>query len=70
MGLTDLLRTFVTLKNPSIRPGLKPRTLGPMASTLIIIPPRRLPFTLLSIVTISGCLASFLLLLLFTDYTA
>jgi hypothetical protein len=33
-------RIFITLKNLSPRPGLKPRALGPMASTLTITPPR------------------------------
>jgi hypothetical protein len=30
------------LKNPSPRPGLNPRPLGPVASTLTTTPPRRL----------------------------
>jgi hypothetical protein len=33
-----VLRIFITLKNP--RPGLNPRTLGPVASTLTTSPPR------------------------------
>jgi hypothetical protein len=36
------LRIFIALKNPSPRPGLNPRTLGPMASTLTITPPTQL----------------------------
>jgi hypothetical protein len=34
-----LLGIFIAIKNPSPRPGLNPRTLGPMASTLTITPP-------------------------------
>jgi hypothetical protein len=37
-----VLQICITLKNPSPRPGFNPRTLGPMASTLSISPPRRL----------------------------
>jgi hypothetical protein len=37
-----VLRIFLALKNPSPRPGLNPRPLGPVASTLITTPPRRL----------------------------
>jgi hypothetical protein len=37
-----VLRIFVALKNPSPRPGLNPRPLGPVASTLTTTPPRRL----------------------------
>jgi hypothetical protein len=37
-----VLRILIALKNPSPRPGLNTRTLGPMASTLTITPPRRL----------------------------
>jgi hypothetical protein len=33
---------FYRLKNPSPRPGLNPRTLGPVANTLTTTPPRRL----------------------------
>jgi hypothetical protein len=35
-------RIFISPKNPSSRPGFNPRTLGPMASTLTISPPRRI----------------------------
>jgi hypothetical protein len=35
-------RTFIALKNPSYRPGLYPRNLGPVANTRTITPPRRL----------------------------
>jgi hypothetical protein len=38
----DVLQISIILKNPSPRPGLNPRTLGPMASTLTITPPKRL----------------------------
>jgi hypothetical protein len=37
-----VLRIFITLQNPSPRSGLNSRTLGPIASTLTITPPRRL----------------------------
>jgi hypothetical protein len=37
-----VLRIFIALKNPSPRPGLNPRLLGPVASTLTTTPPRRL----------------------------
>jgi hypothetical protein len=37
-----VLRIFIALKNPSHRPGLNPRPLGPVASTLTTTPPRRL----------------------------
>jgi hypothetical protein len=37
----DVLRIFIALRNPSPRPALNPRTLGPVASTLITTPPRR-----------------------------
>jgi hypothetical protein len=37
-----VLRIFIALKNPSPLPGVKSRTLGPMAVTLTITPPRRL----------------------------
>jgi hypothetical protein len=37
-----VLWIFITLKNPSPHPGLNPRPLGPVASTLTTIPPRRL----------------------------
>jgi hypothetical protein len=37
----DVLRTFIAIKNSSPRPGLNPRTIGPMTSTLITTPPRR-----------------------------
>jgi hypothetical protein len=36
-----VLRIFIALKNPSPRPGLNPRLLGPVASTLTTTPPRR-----------------------------
>jgi hypothetical protein len=36
-----VLRIFTALKNPSSRPGLNPRPLGPVASTLTTTPPRR-----------------------------
>jgi hypothetical protein len=42
-----VLRMFISLKNPSHRLGLNPRTLGPMARTLTITPPRRLYLPLL-----------------------
>jgi hypothetical protein len=42
----DVLRSFIALKNPSSPPGLNPRPLGPVASTLITTPRRRLNFTL------------------------
>jgi hypothetical protein len=35
-----VLQMFITLKNPSPRPGLNPWTLGPVASTLTTTPPR------------------------------
>jgi hypothetical protein len=35
-----MLRIFIALKHHRPRPGLNPRTLGPAASTLSIIPPR------------------------------
>jgi hypothetical protein len=35
-----VLRTFIALKNPSPRPSLNPRTLGPVTSTLTTTPPR------------------------------
>jgi hypothetical protein len=38
----DVLRIFIALKNPSPRPGLNTRPLGPVASTLTTTPPRRL----------------------------
>jgi hypothetical protein len=41
----DVLRNFIALKNPSPLPGSNPRPLGPVASTLIITPPRRLNCT-------------------------
>jgi hypothetical protein len=37
-----VLRIFIVLKNPSHRPGLNPRPLGSVASTLTATPPRRL----------------------------
>jgi hypothetical protein len=37
-----VLRIFIVLQNPSPRPGLNPRILGPIASTLTITPLRRL----------------------------
>jgi hypothetical protein len=37
------LRIFIALKNSSPWPGLKPRPLGPVASTLTTTPPRRQP---------------------------
>jgi hypothetical protein len=36
-----VVRIFVALKNPSPLPGLNPRPLGPVASTLTTTPPRR-----------------------------
>jgi hypothetical protein len=42
----NVLRIFIALKNPSSRPGLNPRHLGPVASILTTTPPRRLPATL------------------------
>jgi hypothetical protein len=44
-----VLRIFIALKNPSISPGLNPRTLVPVASTLAIAPPRLLSLMLLSV---------------------
>jgi hypothetical protein len=35
-----LLRIIIAPKNPLPRPGLNPRTLGPVARTLTITPPR------------------------------
>jgi hypothetical protein len=35
-----VLRIFIALENPSPRPGLDPRPLGPVASTLTTTPPR------------------------------
>jgi hypothetical protein len=35
-----VLRIFIALKNPSHRPGLNPRPLGPMVSALTTTPPR------------------------------
>jgi hypothetical protein len=35
-----VLRIFIALKNPSPWPGLNPRPLGPVASTLTTTPPR------------------------------
>jgi hypothetical protein len=37
----DVLRIFIALKIPSPGPGLNPRLLGPVASTLTTTPPRR-----------------------------
>jgi hypothetical protein len=37
-----VLRIFIALKNPSPWPGLNPRPLGPVTSTLTTTPPRRL----------------------------
>jgi hypothetical protein len=37
-----VLRIFIALKNPSPRPGLNPRPLGTLTSTLTTKPPRRL----------------------------
>jgi hypothetical protein len=39
-----VLRIVIAIKNPSLRPGLNPRLLGPVASTLTITPPRRLSY--------------------------
>jgi hypothetical protein len=39
-----LLRIFIALKIPSLRPGLNPRPFGPVASTLTTTPPRRLTY--------------------------
>jgi hypothetical protein len=36
-----VLQIFIALKNPSPRPGLNPRPLGPVISTLTTTPPRR-----------------------------
>jgi hypothetical protein len=41
-----VLRIVIALKNPSSRPGLNPRPLGPVASTLITTAPRRLKSSL------------------------
>jgi hypothetical protein len=45
-GLTSsqkegVLQTFITLKNPRPQQGLNPQTLGPIGSTLTIIPLRQ-----------------------------
>jgi hypothetical protein len=37
-----VLRIFIAFKNPSPRPGLKPRTLGPTVRTITTRPPRKL----------------------------
>jgi hypothetical protein len=42
-----VLRIFIALKNPSPRPGLNPRPLGPVTSTLTTTPPRRLKTSVL-----------------------
>jgi hypothetical protein len=39
-----VLPIFMALKNASPRPGLNPRPLGPVASTLTATPPRRLGY--------------------------
>jgi hypothetical protein len=39
-----VLRIFIALKNPSPQPGLNPRPLDPVASTLITTPARRLTY--------------------------
>jgi hypothetical protein len=36
-----VLRIFIAFKNPLLLPGLNPRTLVPVASTLTITPPTR-----------------------------
>jgi hypothetical protein len=36
----SVLRIFIALKNPSIRPGFNQRPLGPVASALTTTPPR------------------------------
>jgi hypothetical protein len=36
-----VLRIFIAIKNPSPRPGLNRRLVGPVASTLTTTPPRR-----------------------------
>jgi hypothetical protein len=45
--MKGVLQIFIALKNPSLRPGLNQRLLGPVASTLTTKPPRRLPRRLL-----------------------
>jgi hypothetical protein len=45
-----VLRMFIALKNPSPRPGLNTRPLGPVTSTLTTTPPRRLTYLYLLIV--------------------
>jgi hypothetical protein len=40
----SVLRIFIAIKIHSPRPGLNPRTLGPMVNTLTITPPRWLKF--------------------------
>jgi hypothetical protein len=42
-----VLRIFIALKNLSSRPGLNPRPLGPVTSTLTTTPPRRLLWVIL-----------------------
>jgi hypothetical protein len=44
-----VLRIFTAFKNPSTRPGLIPRTLGPVASTITTRPPRTTWTALLSL---------------------
>jgi hypothetical protein len=43
-----VLRIFIALKNPWPRPGLDPRLLGPVASTLTTTPPRRVWLSILT----------------------
>jgi hypothetical protein len=45
-----VLRIFLAFKNPSPWPRSNPQPLGPVASTLITRPPRRMVFTLQLIV--------------------
>jgi hypothetical protein len=40
-SMEGMLRIFIALKKPLSRPGLNPRPLGPVASTLTTTPPRR-----------------------------
>jgi hypothetical protein len=39
-----VLQIFIAVKNPSLLPGLNPRTLSPMTSTLIVTQSKLLGF--------------------------
>jgi hypothetical protein len=49
-----VLRIFITLKNPMPWSVLKPRPLGPVASTLTTTPPRR-PYKRILMVVAASC---------------